>query len=396
MAAVWFLVKGPATPDGLPFFDESTTTVPEGDDPGNDGNGDEVTDPSIAGDDGSDSTTTTTSGDPTSTTSSTGDVPAATTTTTSAGGASTTTTVASTTEDDSPVGTVSESVPSSSTPTTGPPATVQATTTTVPTTTTEPTTTTIVPTTETPTTSGPAGLQLVFAEEFDNFDSSIWTAEHSTYGDGNNELQCYTTEQVTVSNGSLVLKAEARTETCPNGSTRDVTSGMVRSRGVEFAPGQTIEFRVKLTPNDEVNQGGLWPAFWSSGWAGSWPTGGEWDGLEVMTAPDPKRSVYSIHYANSAGEHAKTSKEIVQAENFSANWHVIRFDYGANGVLTWYLDGTVVSIVDSADTVQGYPAPFDQAMTELKINLALGGNPGPLDSLALPATFEVDYVRIYS
>ena len=34
-------------------------------------------------------------------------------------------------------------------------------------------------------------------------------------------------------------------------------------------------------------------------------------------------------------------------------------------------------------------------MKELKINLALGGNPGPLDDRALPATYQIDYVRIY-
>ncbi len=409
MFAVWFAVKGPNSgPGALPFLDEqsvaeesqttstdqTTTTLARTTESA------EPTTTSTEADESSTSTSTsvvptTQSGPSTSTVGETVDtiVPFPTAPTVPAQGSSTTTT-----------GSTLVPAPSTSVPATTVPPTTAAPTTAIPTTasptTTAPTTTpatTAPPTTAPPTTQGPglAGKTLVFADEFDSFNSSIWTAEHSTYGDGNNELQCYTTQQVGVANGKLVLTAEARTETCPNGDTRDVTSGMVRSRGVEFAPGQTIEFRVKLTPNDAANQAGLWPAVWSSGWAGGWPTGGEWDGLEVMTANDPARSVYSIHYANSAGRHDKTSKEIVGSENFSANWHIVRFDYGIDGVLTWHLDGQVVSVVDAADTIQGYPAPFDSAMTQLKINLALGGTPGALDARALPATFEVDYIRIY-
>lgn len=376
MAAVLFIAKGQPRANDLPFIDETTSTSASV--------GDGTT-TSTAQE--SEEVTTTSESDPVGST----PAPAFTTTTSEAP----TTTTVPTSIGDEPVETIAPLSPSSSAPESSP-ATVPDTT--LPSepapTTGSPTTAT--PTTVTPTTAEPAGPQLIFAEEFDSFNSNIWTKENSTYGDGNNELQCYIHDMVSVANGRLVLRAEARTETCPNGSTRDVVSGMVRSRGVQFAPGQSIEFRVKLTPDDETNQSGLWPAFWSSGWAGGWPAGGEWDGLEVMTANNPKRSVYSIHYANSAGQHGKTSKELVSPEDFSAAWHIIKFDYGDEGVLTWYMDGNVVSVIDSADTIQGYPAPFDQAMTELKINLALGGSPGPLDLRALPATFEVDYIRIYS
>lgn len=239
---------------------------------------------------------------------------------------------------------------------------------------------------------------LVFAEEFDSFDASRWKPEHSTYGDGNNELQCYTPQQVAVSNGKLVLTAEHRVETCPNGSRKEVTSGMVRSTSAELAlsPGQYIEYRVKLTPNDPNNQRGLWPAFWASSWAaGRWPEGGEWDGLEVMTARNPKRVSFNIHFANAESNHGHLPKHVFLEENFSNNWHTLGFDYGIGGVLTWYLDGTLIYEIDNANTLQGWPAPFDQTITGLKINLALGGNPGPLQQAALPATYEIDYIRIY-
>ncbi len=261
---------------------------------------------------------------------------------------------------------------------------------------------TTAPTTASTTTSATTGNgsrsgAVVWEDDFDTLDRAIWRLEHSTYGDGNNELQCYRPENVSVANGKLVLRAVTETYTCPNGSTREVTSGMVRSRGVTFSPGQAIEFRVKLNPADPGDQGGLWPAVWASGWAGGWPRGGEMDWLEVMTAENPRRAMFSMHYTDPSGRHALQNRGVIGSGNFSDSWHVVRFDYGRGGELTWYLDGVVAFEVSSAATLQGYPAPFDQAIGEIKINLALGGRPGPLAPGAVGtagATFEVDYIRI--
>ncbi len=249
-----------------------------------------------------------------------------------------------------------------------------------------------------PPSAGGGGGQVVWEDTFERLDPARWSLEHSTYGDGNRELQCYRPENVAVAGGRLVLRAVTETYTCPNGATRQVTSGMVRSRGVTFSPGQALEFRVKLTPADEADQGGLWPGVWSSGFgAGSWPAGGEMDYLEVMTANNPKRSVYSIHYAKADGSHGVSNKAVVGSANFSAAWHTIRYEYGLDGRLSWYLDGQHVFTVTSAATRQGYPAPFNQPVKEIKINLALGGTPGPLAPGAVGsrgATFEVDYIRV--
>ena len=272
-----------------------------------------------------------------------------------------------------------------------------------PTTTTTTTTTTATTSTRPVPAGGGGGAQsgtLLFEDNFDRLNPSTWAVEHSTYGDGNNELQCYRPENVWVAGGKLILRAKTETYTCPGGSTRRVTSGMVRSRGVTFAPGQAVEFRVKLTPNNDSDQGGLWPAVWSSGFgSGGWPQSGEIDFLEVMTANNPKRSVYSIHYAKPGGSHGVTNRPVVGATNFSAQWHVVRFEYGVNGRLVWFLDGQQVHRVDSTATLQGYPSPFDLPIREIKVNLALGGRPGPLAAGAVGtggATFEMDYLRIYS
>lgn len=295
-------------------------------------------------------------------------------------------------------GSTASQTTATTTPTTGATTTTSAVTTTATPTTTNPTTTSTSTTTTTSTTVTGGSERVVWQEDFNALDPSVWRVEHSTYGDGNNELQCYRPENVSVSGGRLVLKAVAETYTCPNGSRRQHTSGMIRSRGVTFSPGQSIEFRVKLTPADRDDQAGLWPAVWSSSWAGGgWPRGGELDYLEVMTAENPRRAMFSMHYQDSSGRHELQNKGVIGNEYFSDRWHTIRFDYGTGGRLTWYLDGVEAFSVDAADTVQGYPAPFDQRIDEIKVNLALGGRPGPLSPGALGslgATFEVDYIRI--
>src|SRR3546814_2144470 len=78
----------------------------------------------------------------------------------------------------------------------------------------------------------PAGWRLVWSDEFDGsaVDTSVWKPYHSTYGDGNRELQCLTPGNVTASGGQLTITARQERLTCPNGSTRDYSSGFLGSR----------------------------------------------------------------------------------------------------------------------------------------------------------------------
>lgn len=243
------------------------------------------------------------------------------------------------------------------------------------------------------------GPTLVWQEEFDTFNSAIWKPEHSTYGDGNNELQCYRPGNVEVRDGTLVLRARTETYTCPNGSTRNVTSGMVRG-AVHFEYGQRIEFRVKMNPVDPDDQRGLWPALWASGWnGGSWPNGGEFDWLEFV-GTTPNRTSHGVHYADQSGEHRHTSKAVDLGEKFSDRWHTVAFDWTDD--LIWYLDGSEVQRLNAASIgASGNPfSPDAQPLTEIKLNLALGGTwPGPLGPTTLDAdgstNVAIDYVRVF-
>ena len=246
----------------------------------------------------------------------------------------------------------------------------------------------------------PSAGEVVWEEHFSTLNTRRWVPEYSTYGDGNKELQCYVPDNVSVRNGKLVLRAKKERVRCADDSMRSYSSGMVRSRGLAFRPGQALEFRIKLTPGNSDDQSGLWPAVWSSSWApGGWPKGGELDFIEVMTAVDPTRSVYSAHFANPRGQHELKNKTVRGSSNFSDSWHTVRFHYGAGGKLVWFLDGEKVAEIDRLNTIQGYPAPFDSTIREIKINLALGGTPGPLSDNAVSgggALFEVDYIKVYN
>ncbi len=245
----------------------------------------------------------------------------------------------------------------------------------------------------------PIDNNVTFIDNFTELDTSVWRVEDiSSFGDGNNEEQCYLAENTSVRDGKLVLRAREQTVQCERDQ-REVTSGMVRSRGVTFSPGQGIDFRVKLNPADTENSAGLWPALWASDFGGiGWPRGGELDFFEVMTAVNPTRVLFSMHFENEQNQNDLINTPVFLDEDFSDDWHTFRFDYGLSGKLTWYLDGEIVQQIDDAPTVQGYPAPFNSTIEQLRVNLALGGNPGDLDRRAVGgdgATYEIDYIRIF-
>lgn len=103
------------------------------------------------------------------------------------------------------------------------------------------------------------GYKLVWQDLFDNgsLDTAAWNVEVRNDGCGNNELQYYTTENVTVApdslgNGCLIITAKMEEY-----GGLDFTSGRITSQGkVSFCHGK-IEASIKLPKTAN----GLWPAF---------------------------------------------------------------------------------------------------------------------------------------
>ena len=147
-----------------------------------------------------------------------------------------------------------------------------------------------------PPTSG--SWELVWEDTFDGdaLDTGNWDVqtgngvEEGIPGWGNNELQYYQEDNVTVADGLLTIEARAE---APNPGF-NYTSGRIRTQGkVDFTFGR-VEARIKV-PSGQ----GLWSAFWLLGSDpavyGDWPARGEIDILEKYL---PGFFSSAVHYGS--------------------------------------------------------------------------------------------------
>jgi len=264
--------------------------------------------------------------------------------------------------------------------------------------------------------------RLVWAEEFDGdrLDESRWTHAADCGGGGNNERQCYVVSQDTVSvrDGLLRLTAIKRKTrglanpwAGPTGpmKTGDYASGKIVSQGKASWLYGRIEARARV-PGGQ----GVWPAIWMMPEAntyGGWPRSGEIDILETINLGAPcdtceggreNRTFGTIHFGKGPGaDHRQLGGQTVSAPT-ADGFHVYAVEWSA-GKIDWFVDGVRYFTATAEDwkPVDGEaaPAPFDQPF-HLILNLAFGGawpegaNAKGVDEAALPATMEVDWVRV--
>ena len=258
-------------------------------------------------------------------------------------------------------------------------------------------TTTLAPTTTT-TVTAPEGFGLVWHDEFDTDgtpDLSNWTLEHSTFGDGNNELQCYTPAQALVRDGSLTLTGIDQETVCPNGSRRQFTSAMVTSERLRNFTYGWFEIRAKVPAGQ-----GLWPALWLSPEGdpyGPWPRSGEIDIIEIRGS-NPRAARVNFHYLGLDDTRKQLPFEVLTqpGRSFADEFHTFGLIWEPNQ-LTWIVDGIIVHEVNNWQSSVGpSPAPFNGPFF-IRMNLAIGGTfvGDPDQSTPWPATMEVDYVRVF-
>ncbi|MCQ2194122.1 MAG: glycoside hydrolase family 16 protein [Paludibacteraceae bacterium] len=125
------------------------------------------------------------------------------------------------------------------------------------------------------------GYHLVWQDLFDNnmLDNEAWNVEVRNDGGGNNELQYYIKENVSVGNdgqgnGCLIITAKRQ-----NYGNKNFTSGRLTTQNkVRFCHGK-LEASIRLPKTAN----GLWPAFWLLGndiQSNNWPNCGEIDVIE--------------------------------------------------------------------------------------------------------------------
>ncbi len=224
------------------------------------------------------------------------------------------------------------------------------------------------------------GWTMVFNDEFDGttLDASKWSTCYQwalDYGftycrAGNDELQWYQPDDVSIQNGQLHLKAEKRVVQGAN-----YTSGMVDSHGkFNFLYGYAeARFRV---PKGK----GLWPAFWMLPQDKSWPP--EIDIMEIL-GDKPNLAYTTLHW----GQENNSTGKVFNGPDFSADFHTFAINWQP-GLIIWTIDG-----VEVFRTTANTP---DKAMYVI-LNLAVGGAwPGSPDaSTVFPSNFDVDYVRVW-
>ena len=270
-----------------------------------------------------------------------------------------------------------------------------------------------------------ADYQLMFSDEFDgsSLDTSKWNTSFlwGPYLAINNEEQYYVDTANTdqnigytpfeVSNGTLKITAESKDNSPANvpppalpGPNEQIwidnpefqqgpyleapeyTSGMITSYDAfKFINGYA-EIRAKVPAGD-----GLWPAFWllNAYYVGTLP---EIDIMEIL-GESPNTAYHTFH--RSANNGTPLADQYTSSHGNSTNGYNDDFHtFGVRwrpGIIDWYVDGQLVdTYTESADN-RAYQLMYVIA------NLAVGGNfnTQAVDPSALPAKFEIDYIRVY-
>ena len=259
-------------------------------------------------------------------------------------------------------------------------------------------------------------FKLSWSDEFSgtSLNDAYWTPqigngiEYGNRGWGNNEKEYYKAENVSVSNGTMKIKAQTE-KTKANGTTYNWTSARITGTGkVNIGLGY-VEAKIKI-PSSK----GIWPAFWMLGTNGKkWPACGE---IDIMEAFNTRSDIQStIHYPkwNGADQYIYTNKNV----DNKTEWHTYGC-YRDGSICAFYIDGKLltsygtwtnkfVRITDfaetysTADLTTGNYAGQRSVLNDdyyLLFNVACGGNlaqGNPPTNSDWSATMEVDYVRYY-
>jgi beta-glucanase (GH16 family) len=246
------------------------------------------------------------------------------------------------------------------------------------------------------------GWNLVWQDNFDGstLDTTKWNARPLTYLDFDKACITDRPENVFVSGGSLTIRARRESMWCWNGGgTRQYTTAYLDTIGhANFTYGR-FETRAK-SPNGPNNSKGLWPAFWLRRTAVS--TGGDPnDGngeLDVMELPGGsqyyKASTTAIFrdYTPTKNDYRYTFPSTTYPGD---GFHVYAAEWEP-GVLRFYVDGVLIW-TRTPQTTSWFDDVFNgSAQYHLRLTFHVGGWLGDPDATtAMPADFQVDYVRVW-
>jgi hypothetical protein len=235
----------------------------------------------------------------------------------------------------------------------------------------------------------PDGYELVWHDEFNEGsepNTADWYYETGAGGWGNNELQNYVkastggTQLAKVSDGTLKIICQKI-----NGTVYSIRMNTNESWKYGY-----FEARLKLPTGK-----GTWPAFWMmpKNYT-TWPGDGEIDIMEeVGYNPNYVSSTIHCNAYNGGNGTQKTTEKLVSGAQ--TEFHVYAMEWTETYIRS-FIDGVEFFRYTNDGKGSDY-WPFN-APFYIKLNLAWGGNWGGaqgVDESVLPATYEVDYVRVF-
>lgn len=227
-----------------------------------------------------------------------------------------------------------------------------------------------------------------FVTQAETSPGTLWLAFNRA-GAPNSDLQCFTSNNVAVSGGNLVLLTKAETATCSSidlsQATFNYTSGYVSMRSFNFLYG-TVEFRAKFGGGPGS---GAWPAVWmydapcqatDPTGTGEGCRGQEIDIAEILNS-DFTHVNQQIHIDNFA--HNDGCK--APASDTSQNFHVYQLIWSP-GSLVFRIDGTTTCTI-----MRSY---VPNVPMYVKMSVFVGDYGGPVNNSSLPWKTLIDYVKI--
>ena len=250
-----------------------------------------------------------------------------------------------------------------------------------------------------------AAWKLVWADEFEKDGKP--DPQHWGYETGfvrNNELQWYQPDNAWCEKGLLIIEGRRERQPNPNyipnsqdwqarREAADYTSASLMTKGRHQWQYGRFEMRGRID-----TRLGLWPAFWTLGIEGEWPSSGEIDIMEFYRGQLLANVAWGTQQRwVAAWDSVKKPLTAFNDPDWSNKFHVWRMDWDEQAIQL-YVDEVLLNTTDLKEAYNKNAAgknPFQQPHY-LLLNLAIGGtNGGDPTRTNFSARFEVDYVRVY-
>ncbi len=235
--------------------------------------------------------------------------------------------------------------------------------------------------------------QLVWSDEFNgtSLDDANWNYEEGNgdWGWGNGELQYYTRNEKNVKVEDGKLKITALHESM---GAQEYTSARITTEGKQAFTYGKIEASIKLPAGV-----GTWAAFWMLAENNNWPYTGEIDIMEHV-GYDQDNVHANNHTEKNYGANLNGTGGATFVQNSTSEFHTYTLEWLPDKMI-YSIDGVVFHEyypIDAYGQLHQESWPFNNDFFII-FNLAIGGAWGGqqgVDNSALPATMEVDYVRV--